>query len=703
MAAFLKSYPKLTTYSLWSRTPFMRLTIPFIIGIIIENYFTIHICLLGFSFICFAVALFVFICLPLNFHFKTVSLQGLIICLLISSTAAIITYYKDIKHNKYWFGNYIRENQQTIVNITSSPEEKSGSYKVEGDVIGIFNSNHFFNTTGKLIIYFEKDKISEALKYGDKILLEKHPELIRNTGNPGSFNYRQYAAFQQIYYSVYLKNFEWKLLYNNKPTSLIQPLIIKIRNRILETFRHTLKDQKIFSVAEALLMGYKTDLDKETISEYNDAGATTIIAASGIHLGLIFIVLIWLVNRLPFLGDAHIFKTIIILFSICVIAILTGATASILRWSLIICFITLAEAIGKRNNRFNFLAASAFILLCYNPFYLWDIGFQLSYLAILGILLFNTKINSIIRFESKWKSKVWQLISINLSVQVLTFPLAIYYFHQYSNLFLITGLLFVPFSSIILFAEILLLLIYKVKLIGLAVSQSVFFLINFMNKTISLFSNIPFATIHNINLTFLQLLLLYAVLLSFTVCLYFRKRSFLYIGLSSLFIFSIFYFSIEFRVLKQHKIIVYNINHHSSIDMLNGKHCNYAGDADVLNDSKLFTNNIQPARILFHINQTDKIPSNNTTGIYKYNNKKVLIIDDSSSINYIKPQHIDLIILSKKAFDSITKLYDKYSCQNFVFDSSNPLWKIEEWKKECELLHLRFHSTSESGAFIMDL
>jgi len=174
------------------------------------------------------------------------------------------------------------------------------------------------------------------------------------------------------------------------------------------------------------------------------------------HLGLIYVMLIWIFSRIPYLKRSSILRIIFVLSCLWLFALLTGGSASILRSAVMFSCIIIGENFSRRASIYNSLAASAFILLCYNPFYLWDVGFQLSYLAILGIVILQKPIYNLFFIKNKSLNKLWKLTAISLAAQTFTFPICLYYFHQFPTIFLFTNLITVPLSTVILFVEIFL-------------------------------------------------------------------------------------------------------------------------------------------------------------------------------------------------------------------------------------------------------
>ena len=197
----------------WKKAPFLRLLIPVIIGILLQWYIQFDWEQILLAAVCFAIAFTAFQLLPLVLHFKFQTLQGFLINLLLVVLGLFITYQKDIRHRENWFGNIYHDSDYIIATINEPLLEKNKSYKAEAVVDNILHNETVKNTAGKIIIYFEKDSANElSLKYGDKILISKKLQEIRNSGNPGVFNYQRYSAFRQIFHNVFLKKNDWLLL-----------------------------------------------------------------------------------------------------------------------------------------------------------------------------------------------------------------------------------------------------------------------------------------------------------------------------------------------------------------------------------------------------------------------------------------------------------------------------------------------------------
>ena len=691
----------------YKTAPFLRLLLPLVAGIIIQWYFQIELVVVLLALVSFTIAFLLFYLLPLSVKFKIQSFQGLLLNCVLLSFGLLLTWNKDIRHTNDWYGNYYKDSDFIVVRINEPLIEKTKSYKADGFVESIINNDTAISCKGKLLLYFAKDSSVNQLHYGDKILINKNLQQIKNSGNPGAFNYQRYAAFQQTFHNVFLKDKDWVLL-KDKNVNGFKQFIFTAREKILSTLRTNLdagKDE--LGIAEALLIGYTNDLDKDLVQAYSNTGVVHIIAISGMHLGLIYIMLVWLFARTPVIKRSKWMQALLILSCLWLFSLLTGGSASVLRSAVMFSFITLGKTIfTKHSSIYNSLAASAFAMLIYNLYYLWDVGFQLSYLAVTGIVIFQKPIYNLIYVKNKWVNKIWEMVAITLAAQILTFPVCIYYFHQFPNLFLITNLIAVPLSTLILFAEIALVAFSWIPFVGVYLGKLTGWLVWLMNKIILSINDFSFSVWDKIPSNILSTWLLYLVVIGLSTWLMSKNKKVLWFSMTGLLAFVIVYAYGNWQIKNQQKIIVYNVPQHQAIDFVNGNNYTFHGDSILLEDGMLQNFHLKPGRIALQLNnRTDSMTSvTSYEPFYQFGNKRILIIDKPMFFEAQQQKiNIDIIIISKSPKLYIPQLAAVFNCNQYVVDASNSLWKIGKWKKDCEQLHLQLHSVPEKGAFVLDL
>ena len=690
----------------WKASPFCRLLLPLIIGIILQWYLQFSLNFIIVCVICFSVAFLLLYFIIIEIRFKLQWFQGILLQLIIAFFAMLIVWQKDIRHHTNWYGHYYKDSSSLIVRIDEPVIEKERSFKADGYVEAVINEDKIIPAKGKLLVYFSKDPIVKLLHYGDRILINGSLQAIKNSGNPGAFNYERYAAFHQTFHNVYLKANDWRLI-AGKDVNLFNALIFSIQHYIVETLhKYTMGSSNELGIAEALLIGYKEDLDKDLVQAYSNAGVVHIIAISGLHLGLIYVMLAWILNRLPGIKKSKFIKLVLLLSCLWLFSILTGSSGSVLRSAVMFTFIVIGKNYFKQSSIYNSLAGSAFLLLCYDPFFLWDVGFQLSYLALVGIVALQKPINSIFYIKQKWLRKLWEMLAVTLAAQVATFPACIYYFHQFPNLFFITNLIAVPLSTIILFAEILLIAISGLHIVAIYTGKLVGAMVWLMNWIIVTLNSFPFSLWDRIYANMYTTWTMYLFIIGICSWLLYNNKRALKFAIACLFIFTGLQVYGALKLRQQAKMIVYNVPKYQAIDFIFRKQYHFVGDSILRQDGLLQNFHLKPARILFQSDQNKTALPNlyQSDHYYCFFAKKIMLIDSALSYEPVKDKiGIDILIISKNPSLKISGIISAIKPSVIIFDSSNSLWKIAKWKKECLALALPCFSIPEQGAFVLNI
>ncbi len=690
----------------WKSAPFIRFLLPFMGGIILQWYAPFSLLYILTTLASFIMALGLFRLLPLAYRFKWKAVQGFTLHLVFVALGLLITWQKDIRHADNWYGNYYHDSDYLVVRIDEPLIGKEKSYKAQGIVESILHNRQVIPCTGKLLVYFSKDDTAGQLQYGDKILISKNLQAIKNSGNPGAFNYKQYAAFQGIFHNVYLKSRDWIAL-DEKNVNGFKQFIFRARESILSVLRKNINsDKDALGIAEALLIGYTNDLDKDLVQAYSNTGVVHIIAISGMHLALIYLLLVGIFKRIPLINRSKIVQVVLILSCLWLFSLLTGAAASVLRSAVMFTFITIGKNFFKRSSIYNSLAAAAFVMLCYDPYFLWDVGFQLSYLAVVGIIIFQKPVYNLLYIKNKWIDKVWELAAVSLAAQVLTFPVCIYYFHQFPTLFLFVNILVVPLSSFILYAEIALFALAWIPFLAPMLGRITAWLVGLMNMIILKVNALSFAVWDKIPATALSTWILYALVISTCTWLLKKNKRALYFSLACLLTFTMLQDHDKWQQETQQKIIVYNVPQHKAVDLVYGNAFMFIGDSILKEDGVLRNFHIRPARIALQLNaEIDTTHCNFKQQVfYQFGDKRIGIIDKAIIFEpVLKKIDIDMIIISKNPKLYIPELAKVFNCRQYIFDASNSLWKIAKWQKDCEALHLQCYSIPEQGGFVSDL
>jgi competence protein ComEC len=689
---------------IWKQAPFLRLIIPFIAGILLQWHIQINPIFYWAFLTAGGSILFTVNRRSRFFQFRYSWLNGLVLYSVLICIGALVTYYKDLANHPNWVKRYCNDSSVLRVVLQEPLSEKPKTYKAMASVEQVVNKDTIHSVKGSIIIYFQKDSISANLSYGSQIILKRPLQIIRNSGNPATFNYQRYTAFQEIYYQVFLKKTDYLVMHEKKQAAFAL-FILNTRQWVLQTITRYLPDKKVAGLAEALLIGYKDDLDKTLVTAYSNTGVVHVIAISGLHVGIIYWLLLLLTAPLRRKKKMNWLSMALVIAGLWLFALLAGAGPSVLRSALMFSFLAIGECLSKKASVYNSLAASAFLLLCYHPFWIWDVGFQLSYAAVLSIVIFMKPVYHLIYFKNKLWDMLWKLNAVTLSAQLLTVPVSIYHFHQFPNYFLITNLVAVPLSSIILMGEIALCVLAAFPTLAQWMGNILQWLIGWMNSFIEYMEDLPFAVWPGLQIGLIQLVLLYGWIAAAWYWLQKKNKPALIIALGTLLVFFGLRSNSIIRTSQQKKIIVYHIPGHRAIDFINGNEYYFKADSSLLSNHVLQNLHLNPARILYRVNKTNILPDlvdngNNCV----FSNKKIMLIDSclvfAPVFSKIK---VDLLIISGNARLSIAQLQEIFDCPQIVIDGSNPPWKVDKWRTECEKRQLACHCVVDKGAFVMPI
>ena len=689
----------------WKEAPFLRLLIPFTIGVLAQWLFEFPGFTGTFGTIFCTAFLLAFALTKTTLQFERYWLHGIFLNGLMLFTGITLAFFKDAKRSSLAITSVYADSALLVVKIDEPLVPKPNSYKAIATIQTMHAGDSVLFPKGKVIIYFEKQHaINRIISYGTQICFRKTLQPIKNAGNPGAFDYKQYCAFQGMYYQVYLRSSDYTIL-ASKEIGTTKQILFTTTAYILDVLRKYIPGRKEAGLAEALLIGYKEDLDKALVQSYSNTGVVHVIAISGLHVGLIYWLLAMLLQPLVRRKGLRFLKPVLIIIGLWMFSILAGASPSVLRSAVMFTFIVIGQSFSRKISIYNSLAASAFLLLCYNPFWVWDVGFQLSYAAVLSIVIFMKPIYNLWFIENKILDAIWKLNTVTISAQILTLPICLYYFHQFPNFFLVTNLLAVPLSSLILLGELLLFAVSPITAMAEHLGWLLYWSIWLMNTFIERIDRLPFSVTGNIQVSLGGLICLYIIIACLSIWLL-KKINLALIGaLAGVFMFGIVTLQSRWIVTNQRKLIVYSISRHQAIDFIEGRNHFFVGDTTLLKDEFLMNFYLKPARIHFRATQSDSLASLFPSYPYfVFDSKTIAIITGPvPKTNSESKLKLDIGVISKNPTVSIAEITNIFSCKTIVFDASNSSWKITQWKKQCDRLKLPYYSVAEKGAFVMSL
>ena len=576
----------------FSHYPVLKILLPYIFGIILGYFLPINnlnllFCIFGIVFFCSIFILFL--------RKKNYFLHNMIVILMY--IAFIFAGYISISFHFYKNQDSINmekitQKQIWMAEILEMPREREKSYKIVAK-LHAFNDTTYW-ITQKVVLYFQKDSVIKQMFVGDKLVVYTQLSFIEPPKNPEQFDYAKFMKRKGVLLTGYVGKQNWEKQEGKSKKSI----------RRFSSFMQQFLSNKLllsgmsgaeYSVAAAILLGNDETLEPELRASYAATGVSHILCVSGMHVGVIFMILGFLLKPLDKHLKTRYLKNVILLVAVWVYANITGLAPSVTRSAAMFTFVITGKFLQRKTNIFHSLFASLFILLVYNPLLLFEVGFQLSYLAVFGIVLFQNGINQWYKPRTKVGNYFWNLISVSIAAQITTSPIAILYFGQFPNYFLLTNLFVIPVSFVITILGVATLVLSFNSFISTGLGFVLNFGVKVMNEGVLFIEKLPGALTPNLSINMYQVILLYMLII--LIC-FFRKKIKLTILLSMIILNGFFLIQSINRVKNKNYIDVVNYEISKSIAF---QFC-YLGNGIIFSD---FIHNEDDKRYQFSIKNHD--------------------------------------------------------------------------------------------------
>lgn len=664
----------------------IQLTICLVVGILAAYYFSIPTNLSLYITIVFLIGLGCLLLVLKNTYNTSVSFSILSFITTVS-IGILITNLNNKKLNPRHYSKVDLSNQSITFRVNSILKPNNYNKKYTIDVLKIGEQP----VSGIALLYVTKDSINSSLHVDDIYTTYQPFKTINSPLNPNQFDYKHYLEKQYIYHQIYSSK-KQLLNINSKPHTLYgyADLLRRTINNRLKTY-HFNPDE--LAIINALILGQRQGVSKTIQNNYTNAGAIHILAVSGLHVGILLLLLNGLFHPLIYLKQGRMIKVIFILTSLWGFAIIAGLSASIIRAVTMFSIVTIALHLKRSTNIYNTLALSIFILLLFKPLFIFDIGFQLSYLAVIAIVAIQPLIVKLWHPKYKILKWLWDIFTVTLAAQFGVVPISLFYFHQFPGLFFISNLIIIPFLGFILALGILIIVLallnglpnFLVTFYGFVISA-----MNSLVKWIALQEQFIFTEI-----SFNAVQVFFAYFLLFTIVKWVTKPSYsrIYIVLiviicfqGTLIVSKYNSNNSQFTIFhkSKHTVIGYKSNTklelYSDLDSLNN---------DIISNYKVFNN-------------INTLKSNSLQTIYNVNANYLLVIDSIGAYNLktIKPAYV---LLRQSPKVNLERLINTLQPKYIIADGSNYKSYIKQWKQVCKKAKLPFHNTNEKGAFIITL
>jgi competence protein ComEC len=566
----------------WHTVPMVRFLIPFLLGCGISMFYSIPHIWVWTSIIIGALVCGIMV------WSRSVYI-GIVANILLFLSGIALHQWQDVRMHKQWFNHH--DFDFVVAEITEPAVEKKRSWKLVTKIThgGFRNQSEVVPTTGKLLIYVGKnDSLSCTLQYGNKLIISSsYIKEIAPPKNPGEFNYKRYLAFRHIHHQAYLKPVN---IYQLKERGgfVFFKLIYSLQAYFQQVLAEYIGTGSERGIAQALLYGNDDALDAETVQAFAHTGTLHVLAVSGMHVGIIFMLLSKLLFWMDKWPRFKILKVSLLIGSLWFYAALCSTSPSILRASVMFSFIIISQAMGRNSSIYNTLAASAFLLMIFDINIISNVGFQLSYLAVIGIVFLQPLIYNWFTFHSKYIDLVWKISAVSIAAQVATSPIGLLYFHQFPNCFLFSNLFIIPLTTVILHGCILLVISSPFQALSQLVGWILKSVIALTNWLVKLVEQLPYAYIEGIQVSIAQTILLYCILAAAISYLLFYQKGLVFVFLILVGSYITMHQYQIMNNINQVELTVYHVPRHTATSVLmNGVEILIADSALLADDEKL--------------------------------------------------------------------------------------------------------------------
>lgn len=664
----------------------VKLTLFLIIGILFGFYFLIPLIVSG------TILVFLFLILLISYS-KNMRISfpyfGVLTYLTTVCLGVFIVTFANPKNlNSHYSQQSITENNVWKIKVREVLKKNSytTNYIVEAKIL----DNR--TVSGKLLLNIKADSaLTNTLSVDDEIWLVSNASLISSPLNPHQFDYKDYLKKQGIYHRLQIDANRYSKTVN--PSKTLIGAASNFRDQLIKKLKQASFGVEELGVIEALLLGQRNDLSNKTYDNYKDAGAVHILAVSGLHIGIILLILQFLLKPLEILPRGKPVKLILILLLLWIFAFIAGLSPSIFRAVMMFSFIAYALHLNRPSNTFNILALSMFFILLVQPMVLFQVGFQMSYTAVFSIVWIYPKLQRFWYPENWILRKGWQLLSVSCAAQLGVLPISLLYFHQFPSLFFISNLVVIPFLGIILGLGILVVTLVYFDSLPYYLAIGYNFLIRIMNDVIAWVAKQEAFVLRDIPFDKVQLVLTYGLIIFLVASL--SKPTFKKIS-KFLIVVLCFQFWLSYNQWQLDKTEQLILGHQTANTFFLHQKGNRL---TLLGQENDYTKRITTTHKIAE--RIDSVDNDTLKNRYTFDDKQLHIIDSLGIFSAAK--NLDYLVLTQSPKINLERVIDSTQPKLVIMDGSNYKSYVKRWKQTCLKKEIPFHYTGEKGAFYFEL
>ncbi|KAA6332443.1 hypothetical protein EZS27_019048, partial [termite gut metagenome] len=463
----------------------------------------------------------------------------------------------------------------------------------------------------------------------------------------------------------------------------------------------------------ALTIGYQEELSEEIRESYSVSGASHVLSLSGLHFALLYGFIFFFLKRIPDkLPGIKILRVTIILLLIWGFAFITGLAPCIVRSALMCSLFALSEYRSGNYISLNTLAAAGLLMLLYNPCWIFDVGFQLSFCAVASILLLQSRLYRIWSVNNRILKYCWGITTVSIAAQVGAAPLVLLYFARFSTHFLLTNLLVVTLVTIIMYAAIIMLIVSPLSVIQVFVAGIVDRLIKTLNAMVRWIEQLPFSSMDTIWVYQWEVAGFYVMILLLVCYLHFKRVKYLHALLVCMLIVGCCHTVMRNNDRVQTSLVFYNVRNCPAVHCMASTGESWLTYADSVSDRKRLPRMVSRYWMRLQLTEPHCVVSNYRDIHFFYQNnllhfydKWICIVNGNHWHNKetVQPLQIDYLYLCKGYDGHLESLINLFPTKKVIIDSSLSEYHKRRIIDECKRLEIDFVSLAENGAFCVKI
>jgi competence protein ComEC len=545
-----------------------------------------------------------------------------------------------------------------------------------------------------------------SFNYGTLLLLKGRPSFLQNQKNPHAFDYALFLQRKGIYLQAFCQQGNYKFA-GEDHSPYFKYGILSVGDFFEDLLIKNIKNERELNIIKAMVIGRRNEVTPEMEYVYEATGTSHILAVSGLHIGIIFLVAKFIFGIAKRRGLKWLYYCAIIL-SIWIFATITGLSPSVFRASLMLSFLLGAEMLQRRSNIYNSILSSAFCILLVSPNLIYSVSFQFSYMAVLGIVYLYKMIYTLIYVENRILNFFWQITALSFSVQIATFPINIHYFHHFPALFPLTNLVAIPAATAIVIGSLLLFMTSFIKPLVSVVAFVLERIVFIYNEIMVQISSWTIASIDDLSLKGIYVFLLLALTFLLVRFIELRRIRF-FAAFTLLLVFtSIYIFIDHLSKATQKQVNVYAVKNCTYIDVFHGNTC-YSNIKSLNEQEKRDTYyNVKPNRQHHQISVVKSLSELSNSGaigknpVFVLDGKSFLLLKEPISLLRMQSVvYFDFVIVGKSSLFLLNNILDRISVNHLIVDGS-----VSEFDLEKLTLTKHVHKTHaviQQGAFVISI